>query len=104
MVHTGNLRGMHLFNNMSGDEGAGYIASVLARAPRLEDFKMASSRVGPHGGIALAKGLTAGGCWRVAAAAKVWGDAAWGMSSVPMQTAHTHTHTHIQASALCAWT
>jgi hypothetical protein len=46
---------------MSGDEGAGHIAAVLARAPAIADFKMASSRVGPAGGISLAKALSAGG-------------------------------------------
>lgn len=60
LVHTSALKGMHLFNNMSGDEGASFIAAVLGRSPAMADFKMASSRVGPAGGIALAKGLTAG--------------------------------------------
>jgi large subunit ribosomal protein L31/Ran GTPase-activating protein 1 len=61
--HTAALTGLHLFNNMSGDEGATYISTVLARAPAMADFRMASSRVGPAGGIALAQGLSAGG-WR----------------------------------------
>jgi hypothetical protein len=60
LQHTATLKGIHLFNNMSGDEGAGYIAKVLARSPAMADFKMASSRVGPAGGIALARGLSAG--------------------------------------------
>ncbi len=40
------LRQLHLFNNMSADEGAESIARILARAPAMEDFRMASSRVG----------------------------------------------------------
>jgi len=63
LVHTRALRGVHLFNNMSGDEGAAHIATVLARAPAMVDFKMASSRVGPAGGMALARGLAAGAAW-----------------------------------------
>lgn len=62
LLHTSALKGIHLFNNMSGDEGAGHIATILARAPAMQDFKMASSRVGPAGGIALARGLLAGQC------------------------------------------
>jgi large subunit ribosomal protein L31/Ran GTPase-activating protein 1 len=62
LVHSAALKGLHLFNNMSDNEGAAHIASVLARAPAMQDFKMASSRVGPAGGCALAKGLSAGGC------------------------------------------
>ncbi len=71
------LRQLHLYNNMTGDEGAEHVAAVLARAPHLEDFRLASSRVGPDGGAALARGLAAGavpkrccnrhtsfGCWR----------------------------------------
>lgn len=45
---------------MSGDEGAAHIASILDKAPAMEDFKMVYSRVGAAGGIALAKGLAAG--------------------------------------------
>ena len=33
---------------------------ILARAPKLEAFRMASSRVGLDGGIALANSMTAG--------------------------------------------
>jgi len=58
---TGSLKRLHLLNNMSGDEGAQSIASVLARCPAMEDFKMASSRVGAEGGVALAHALTSGG-------------------------------------------
>lgn len=54
------LAGLHLFNNMSGDEGASHVAALLARCPAMADFKMASSRVGPAGGISLAKALTGG--------------------------------------------
>ena len=61
MQSTTSLKRLHLLNNMSGDEGAVSIANVLARCPAMEDFKMASSRVGAEGGKALAKALTAGG-------------------------------------------
>ena len=33
---------------------------VLGRAPHMRNFRMASSRVGAEGGIALAQGLTGG--------------------------------------------
>lgn len=39
---------------------AGAAAQILSRAPLMEDFRMASSRVGAEGGIALAQGLSAG--------------------------------------------
>ncbi|EIE18561.1 RNI-like protein [Coccomyxa subellipsoidea C-169] len=58
--HSGDLRALHLYNNMSDDEGAIAIAQILSRAPVMEDFRMASSRVGAEGGIALAQGLSAG--------------------------------------------
>ena len=61
MQCTGSLKRLHLLNNMSGDEGATSIANVLSRCPSMEDFKMASSRVGGAGGIALAKALAVGG-------------------------------------------
>lgn len=54
------LRRLQLFNNMSGDEGAVHVAGLLARAPGMQDLRFASSRVGPEGGIALARGLMAG--------------------------------------------
>jgi len=58
---TRSLKRLHLLNNMSGDEGATRIANVLSRCPAMEDFKMASSRVGGAGGIALAIALAVGG-------------------------------------------
>eukprot|EP00878_Enallax_costatus_P020701 GHUV01021891.1.p1 GENE.GHUV01021891.1~~GHUV01021891.1.p1 ORF type:complete len:429 (+),score=176.02 GHUV01021891.1:75-1361(+) len=58
------LAGLHLFNNMSGDEGAGHIARLLARCP-MADFRMASSRVGATGAISLAKALMAGNLVRL---------------------------------------
>ncbi len=36
LAAPGSLRRLQLFNNMSGDEGAGHIAGLLARAPRME--------------------------------------------------------------------
>jgi Ran GTPase-activating protein (RanGAP) involved in mRNA processing and transport len=57
LVVGGQLRGLHLYNNMSGDEGAEHIAKVLARARHMQDFRMASSRVGARGGSALARAL-----------------------------------------------
>ncbi|KAF6260413.1 hypothetical protein COO60DRAFT_1625705 [Scenedesmus sp. NREL 46B-D3] len=61
LPQAASLAGLHLFNNMSGDEGASHIASLLLRCPGMSDFKMASSRVGPAGGSALAQALGAGG-------------------------------------------
>ena len=57
LQHCGEMRCIHLLNNMSGDVGATYIARVVKRCPKLEDFKMASSRVGADGGVALAQAL-----------------------------------------------
>ena len=57
---TGSLQQLHLHNNMSADEGAASIATILARSPAMRDFKMASSRVGPAGGKALADALSKG--------------------------------------------
>jgi hypothetical protein len=53
-----SLRMLHLFNNMSDNAGAQHVAAILARSPNMQDFRMASSRVGPQGGIALAKSLS----------------------------------------------
>lgn len=58
--NAGALTRLHFFNNMTGDEGAAAIAGILARAPMLRDFRLASSRVGPDGGAALARGLCGG--------------------------------------------
>ncbi|KAK9827462.1 hypothetical protein WJX74_003728 [Apatococcus lobatus] len=60
--HSQELRRLHLFNNMSGDEGAVAIAQILSRSPQMEDFKMASSRVGSEGCIALAQSLQHSSC------------------------------------------
>jgi large subunit ribosomal protein L31/Ran GTPase-activating protein 1 len=60
LVVGGQLKGLHLYNNMSGDEGAAHIARVLARATKMEDFRMVSSRVGAKGGAALARALAQG--------------------------------------------
>ena len=57
---AGSLRTLALYNNMSDDAGASAIAGLLGRAPLMESFRMASSRVGAAGGIALAQGLSAG--------------------------------------------
>jgi len=54
------LAGLHLYNNMTGDEGAEHVARLLARCPTMADFKLASSRVGPAGGISIAKALSVG--------------------------------------------
>ena len=61
MQCTGSLKRLHLLNNMSGDEGAASIAKVLSRCPNMEDFKMASSRVGGDGGVALSQALASAG-------------------------------------------
>ena len=60
LLRSEELKLLHLFNNMSDSRGAQYIADILQRAPLIEDFKMASSRVGPEGGVALAKALHSG--------------------------------------------
>lgn len=54
------LAGLHLYNNMTGDEGAEHVARLLSRCPAMSDFKLASSRVGPAGGISIAKALSGG--------------------------------------------
>ncbi len=51
------LRRIHLYNNMSDDEGAFAIASLIEQLPKLEDFMMVSSRVKQDGGQALARTL-----------------------------------------------
>ena len=58
---TSHLKKLHLLNNMSGDEGAVSISNVLARSPCMEEFKMASSRIGAAGGIAIGKALSQSG-------------------------------------------
>jgi large subunit ribosomal protein L31/Ran GTPase-activating protein 1 len=54
------LSGLHLYNNMTGDEGAEHVARLLSRCPGFTELKLASSRVGPAGGISIAKALSAG--------------------------------------------
>lgn len=44
----------------SRTEGPGHLLQILQRAPRMADFRMASSRVGAEGGTALAHALCAG--------------------------------------------
>lgn len=56
---TGELRSLHFHNNMSGDEGATFLAAIVGRAPKLEFLRVASSRVGEAGGKALAEALCA---------------------------------------------
>jgi hypothetical protein len=36
-----SLKKFHLDKNMTGDEGTVHVAALLAKAPRMEDFKMA---------------------------------------------------------------
>lgn len=60
LAHCTTLRQLHLFNNMSDNEGAAHIAKVLSWSKDMTDFKMVSSRVGPEGGAALAEALMAG--------------------------------------------
>ncbi|MEW5318498.1 MAG: hypothetical protein WDW38_009714 [Sanguina aurantia] len=59
------LKSLNLSDNALGEKGIRACAEVLtslilSRSPVMEDFRMASSRVGPQGGIALASGLSAG--------------------------------------------
>ena len=35
LQNTGSLKRLHLYNNMSGDEGAAAIARLLARSPQV---------------------------------------------------------------------
>ena len=44
----------------SSTQRPGCLLQILQRAPRMADFRMASSRVGAEGGIALARALCAG--------------------------------------------
>lgn len=60
IIEPGSLRSLQLYNNMSDNDGAAAIAGLLTRAPLMADFRMASSRVGALGGIALAQALTTG--------------------------------------------
>ena len=59
LEHAGELRSLSFHNNMSGDEGATFLASIVGRAPKLESLRVASSRVGESGGRALAAALCA---------------------------------------------
>ena len=59
LEHAGELRSLHFHNNMSGDEGATFLASIVERAPKLAFLRVASSRVGQEGGKALAGALCA---------------------------------------------
>lgn len=51
------LKGLYLYNNMSGDEGAMAIAEIISRMPTLQHFQMSSSRVGLEGVQSLTKAL-----------------------------------------------
>ena len=57
LCNPGELRKLHLFNNMSDDAGAQAIAALVARAPKIADFKMVSSRIKEAGGQVLAQVL-----------------------------------------------
>ena len=46
--------------NGAWHDGNHMALQILQRAPAMADFRMASSRVGAEGGIALAQGLSAG--------------------------------------------
>jgi Ran GTPase-activating protein (RanGAP) involved in mRNA processing and transport len=48
------LKKIHLYNNMSDDEGAIAIANLIRSMPKIEDFMMVSSRVKQVGGQTLA--------------------------------------------------
>ena len=51
------LETLHLYNNMSDDEGAFAIAGLIEACPKIQDFMMVSSRVKQMGGQRLAKAL-----------------------------------------------
>lgn len=52
-----NIKRLELYNNMSGDEGAIEIASVLQCCPLLEVFRWASNRSNEAGALALCESL-----------------------------------------------
>ena len=58
ILHLAALLLMHATN--SGTDSVMGDLQILQRAPRMADFRMASSRVGAEGGIALAQGLSTG--------------------------------------------
>jgi large subunit ribosomal protein L31/Ran GTPase-activating protein 1 len=60
LPNPASLKRLQLYNNMSGDEGAYAIATIVARAPGMQDFRMSSSRVDRNGGMALAQALAQG--------------------------------------------
>ncbi|CAD7700807.1 unnamed protein product [Ostreobium quekettii] len=62
LVVAEGLTSLTFFNNCSEDEGAKAIAKLLTRSPKMREFRMESSRVGPEGGMALVQGLCAGTC------------------------------------------
>lgn len=51
------LRQLHLWNGMSGDDGAVNLCPLLESAVKLEDFKFGYSRVASRGGVAVAQAL-----------------------------------------------
>lgn len=51
------LRQLHLWNGMSGDDGAVNLCPLLEKAVKLEDFKFGYSRVSSRGGVAVATAL-----------------------------------------------
>ncbi|QDZ21800.1 RAN GTPase-activating protein [Chloropicon primus] len=53
----GTLKRLHLYNNMSDNEGAFSIAKLIQETPCMEDFMMVSSRVKQEGGQRLAGAL-----------------------------------------------
>lgn len=56
----------HMTSAAAFAQGALHIAGILARAPSMQDFRMASSRVGPQGGTALAQALSTAGAQAMA--------------------------------------
>ncbi|ONM11005.1 RAN GTPase-activating protein 2 [Zea mays] len=57
------LKVLHFHNNMTGDEGAMYIAEMVKRSPNVESFRCSATRIGSNGGVALSEAL--GTCTRL---------------------------------------
>ena len=57
MVSLGAMQGV---TRGKAADGCNMCLQIMQRSPGIEELRMASSRVGAHGGIALAKGLSTG--------------------------------------------
>jgi Ran GTPase-activating protein 1 len=60
---TKKLKILHFHNNMTGDEGAMYIAEMVEHSPNVESFRCSAIWIGSDGGVALSEAL--GTCSRL---------------------------------------